>query len=86
MTYICDLPHSWLHAAWSLKVGSFCLVMHSKLDDLSLEDRTINAYWKARVIEIRKPMIQTKEQSVCDLNISFPQNLHSFQLATLFKS
>lgn len=50
-------------AAWNFNVGSFCLVMHTKLESLSLDDRTVDAFWKARIIEIRRSKMN---ESVCD--------------------
>ena len=52
-------------AAWTLKVGSFCLVMHSKLEDLPLDRRTLDGYWKARVLEIRIARNKKADKAVC---------------------
>jgi hypothetical protein len=70
-------------AAWTLKVGSFCLIMHQNLDPLALDERTVNAYWKARIIDIRKPR---KDESVCDYIISMQHELTTFGLGPLLKS
>jgi hypothetical protein len=64
--------------AWTFKVGSFCLIMHKNLDSLSLDERTVNAYWKARIIDIRKPKIERKDELVCDYIISMQHELTTF--------
>jgi hypothetical protein len=53
-------------AAWTLKVGSFCLVMHSRLEGLPMDERTLDGYWKARVLEIRIAKIKNADTAVCD--------------------
>jgi hypothetical protein len=40
---------------WRFHVGSFCLVRNEGLDGVPPEECTRDRYWKARVIEIRKP-------------------------------
>jgi hypothetical protein len=40
--------------------------MHRGLDRVSLCDQTMDDYWKARVIEIRRPKnLKKKEEPVC---------------------
>ena len=62
-----QLAHG-IHAAWSLSVGSFCLVMHSKLEGLQLSKQTLDAYWKARVLEIRAPKKKNKNEDTAVCN------------------
>jgi len=64
-------------AAWTLKVGSFCLVMHSKLEDSPLDKRTLDGYWKARVLEIRiaKNKKLNADTAVCDFYFFISQQL-----------
>lgn len=45
---------------------------------MSLDERTVNAYWKARIIDIRKPKIERKDELVCDYIISMQHELTTF--------
>jgi hypothetical protein len=40
---------------WQFDVGSFCLVRHQGIDGIPPEECTLDKYWKARIVEIRKP-------------------------------
>jgi len=62
-------------AAWTFKVGSFCLVMHSKLEDVPLDERTLDGYWKARVLEIRKAKNKNADTAVCDFYLFIARQL-----------
>lgn len=53
-----------IDAAWTFTIGSFCLVMHAELESLPLDKRTLDGYWKARILEIRAP--KTKRNEIAD--------------------
>jgi hypothetical protein len=40
--------------------------MHSKLEDLPQDKRTLDEYWKARVLEIRIAKNKKGDTAVCD--------------------
>jgi hypothetical protein len=40
--------------------------MHSKLEELPLDERTLDGYWKARVLEIRIAKNEKPDEAVCD--------------------
>jgi hypothetical protein len=40
---------------WIFSGGSFCLVSHTGLDGVPLEERTLDKYCKACILEIRSP-------------------------------
>jgi hypothetical protein len=40
---------------WQFHVGSFCLVRNEGIDGVPPEECTRDRYWKARIIEIRRP-------------------------------
>lgn len=52
---------------WTFTTGSFCLVMHSGLDHVPVQERTRDGYWKVRIVEIRKPKVFKRDtELVCD--------------------
>jgi hypothetical protein len=46
--------------------------MHSKLEGLPLDKRTLDGYWKARILEIRIPKNET---AVCDYYLFISKQL-----------
>jgi hypothetical protein len=51
-----SIPTShYIFTAWHFNVGSFCLVRHEGIDGIPPEECTRDRYWKARIIEIRRP-------------------------------
>lgn len=44
-----------IFSEWRFQVGSFCLVRNQGLDGVPPEECTRDRYWKARIVEIRRP-------------------------------
>jgi hypothetical protein len=44
-----------IFSEWRFHVGSFCLVRNQGLEGVPPEECTRDRYWKARIIEIRRP-------------------------------
>lgn len=62
------MPHIFIcHCAfpeWQFHVGSFCLLRNEGLDGVPPEECTRDRYWKARIIEIRRP--RRKSNATCN--------------------
>jgi hypothetical protein len=81
MNYASDIYFIYIShctfSEWRFYVGSFCLVRNQGLDGVPPEECTRDRYWKARIVEIRRP--RRKKSNVSGENFHQVPHLILFQ-------